>query len=63
VQTQTGDGIQIDESVIDDSNLASGDDNQQAIDQSTNVDVDVPAPEAPPEPNGGEEGGGEEALL
>jgi hypothetical protein len=41
--------------VIDDSNLACGDDNQQAVDQSTNVevDVDVPAPEAPPEPNGG----------
>ena len=59
VQTQTGDGIQVNDSIIDDSNLASGDDNQQAIDQSTNVDVDVGGPpEAPPEPNGG----GEEGL-
>jgi hypothetical protein len=51
VQTQTGDGIQVNDSVIDDSNLSSGDDNQQAIDQSSNVDVDVelPEPEAPPE--------------
>jgi hypothetical protein len=56
VQTQTGDGIQVNDSVIDDSNLSSGDDNQQAIDQSTNVDVDVGAPEPPPEPDGGEEG-------
>ncbi len=41
VQTQTGDGIQVNDSVIEDSNLASGDDNQQAIDESTNVDVDL----------------------
>ena len=55
IQTQTGDGIQVDDSWIDDSNLSSGDDNQQAIDQSTNtaVDVDVSLPEpaeAPEEP-------------
>jgi len=58
VQTQTGDGIQIDDSTIEESNLASGDDNQQAVDDSENIDVDVtlPAAEAPPEPNGGEEG-------
>ncbi len=57
VQTQTGDGIQINDSTIDDSNLSSGDDNQQAIDQSENIDVDVtlPEPEAPPEPDGAEE--------
>jgi hypothetical protein len=51
IQPQTGDGIQNNDSTIDDSNLSSGDDNQQAIDQSTNtdvdVDVDVPEPEAP----------------
>jgi hypothetical protein len=41
IQTQTGDGIQINDSTIDDSNLSSGDDNQQAIDQSTNTDVDI----------------------
>jgi len=41
VQTQTGDGIQVNDSTIDDSNLSSGDDNQQAIDQSTNTDVDI----------------------
>jgi hypothetical protein len=60
VQTQTGDGIQIDDSTIEDSNLASGDDNQQAIDESTNVDVDIAPAEVdpPPEPNGG----GEEAA-
>jgi hypothetical protein len=56
IQTQTGDGIQIDDSIVDDSNLSSGDDNQQAIDQSTNthVDVDVSLPEpeeAPEEPD------------
>jgi hypothetical protein len=51
IQTQTGDGIQIDDSTIDDSNLSSGDDNQQAIDQSTNIDVDVDV-------DGGGEGGG-----
>ncbi len=45
VQTQSGDGIQVDDSLVADSNLASGDDNQQAIDQSTNVDVDVDLPE------------------
>ena len=41
IQTQTGDGIQINDSTIDDSNLSSGDDNQQAIDQSTNTDLDI----------------------
>jgi hypothetical protein len=52
IQSQTGDGIQINDSTIDDSNLSSGDDNQQAIDQSTNtdVDVDVDLPESEPEP-------------
>jgi hypothetical protein len=53
VQTQTGDGIQVNDSVIEDSNLASGDDNQQAIDESHNVDIDVTLPgpeEAPEEP-------------
>jgi hypothetical protein len=40
VQTQTGDGIQFGGDVSD-SNLASGDDNQQAIDQSTNVEGDL----------------------
>ncbi len=50
VQSQTGDGIQVNDSVIEDSNLASGDDNQQAIDESTNVDVDVELPpEDPPD--------------
>jgi hypothetical protein len=54
VQTQTGDGIQVDDSTIEDSNLASGDDNQQAVDESFNLDVDVtlPAPEEAPEPEG-----------
>jgi hypothetical protein len=38
-QIQTGDGIQAGEDVdITNSNVATGDDNQQAIDQSTNVD-------------------------
>lgn len=37
VQTQTGDGIQVGGDVSD-SNLATGDDNQQAIDNSTNID-------------------------
>lgn len=41
IQTQTGDGIQVDDSTITDSNLASGDDNQQAIDESTNFDLDL----------------------
>ena len=41
IQTQTGDGIQINDSTIDDSNLSSGDDNQQAIDPSTNTDLDI----------------------
>ncbi len=53
LQTQTGDGIQVNDSTIDDSNLSSGDDNQQAIDQSTNTEVDVdvslPEPEEAPE--------------
>ena len=53
IQTQTGDGIQVNDSTILDSNLASGDDNQQAIDQSLNdsfnTDIEVPdTPEAPP---------------
>jgi hypothetical protein len=41
VQTQTGDGIQVNDSIVEDSNLASGDDNQQAIDESLNVDLDL----------------------
>jgi hypothetical protein len=40
IQTQTGDGIQVGGSV-EDSNLATGDDNQQAIDESTNVGGDL----------------------
>jgi hypothetical protein len=40
IQTQTGDGIQVGGDVSD-SNLASGDDNQQAVDQSTNVEGDL----------------------
>jgi hypothetical protein len=47
VQTQTGDGIQMDDSTIFDSNVATGDDNQQAIDESTNVDVDIDLPDGP----------------
>jgi len=56
IQTQTGDGIQIDDSTIDDSNLATGDDNQQAIDQSQNVDVDLgdDSPPDDPDPDLGE---------
>jgi hypothetical protein len=56
VLTQTGDGIQVNDSTILDSNLASGDDNQQAIDQSVNdsFNTTLEAPEvpdeAPPEP-------------
>lgn len=42
-QIQTGDGIQVGGDV-DESNLASGDDNQQAIDDSTNIDVDLGRP-------------------
>ena len=42
-QIQTGSGIQAGDDVnIDDSNVATGDDNQQAIDDSTNIDVDLP---------------------
>jgi hypothetical protein len=51
VQTQTGDGIQMDDSTIFDSNVATGDDNQQAIDESTNIDVDVSLPDAPEPPD------------
>jgi hypothetical protein len=56
VQVQTGDGIQMDDSTINDSNVATGDDNQQAIDESINTDVDVTLPEPaeapePPEPD------------
>jgi len=47
VQTQTGDGIQVNDSIVEDSNLASGDDNQQAIDESFNLDVDLELPDAP----------------
>ena len=63
VQTQTGDGIQVNDSTIDDSNLSSGDDNQQAIDQSTNtdVDIDVGAPEVPT--NGATNGEAEDLDL
>jgi hypothetical protein len=41
VMTQTGDGVQVNDSTIEDSNIATGDDNQQAIDQSTNVEGDL----------------------
>ncbi len=61
VQTQTGDGIQIDDSTVVDSNLASGDDNQQAIDQSSNVDVDVDLGGDDGDPGGGGDGA-EEAI-
>ena len=68
-QIQTGDGVQIDDSTIDDSNINSGDDVQQAIDQSTNVEyedsfnVEEPeptillaeAPEEAPAPDGAED--------
>lgn len=39
-QAQTGDGIQVGGSV-DDSNLNTGDNVQQALDQSTNIDTDI----------------------
>ncbi|MEX0666162.1 MAG: hypothetical protein WD598_15530 [Acidimicrobiia bacterium] len=38
---QTGDGVQTGGGDITDSNVATGDDNQQAIDESENIDVDV----------------------
>lgn len=42
IQTQTGSGIQAGDDVnISDSNVATGDDNQQAIDESTNVGGDL----------------------
>src|SRR5262245_26634357 len=41
VMTQTGDGVQVNDSTIENSNIATGDDNQQAIDQSTNVEGDL----------------------
>jgi hypothetical protein len=40
-----GDGVN-----IDDSNVATGDFNQQAIDESTNIDVNPPEEEEPPPP-------------
>ena len=48
IQTQTGDGIQAGNDVtIEDSNVATGDDNQQAIDDSTNIgDIDVDSHDA-----------------
>ena len=72
IQTQTGDGVQINDSTIDDSNINSGDDVQQAIDQSTTVEdsfnVEEPEPQfiADPGPNGAEEAlpdGADEAAI
>lgn len=66
-QIQTGDGVQIDDSTIVDSNVNSGDDVQQAIDQSTNIEdsfnIEEPepqflaaeAPEEAPAPDGAED--------
>jgi hypothetical protein len=52
IQTQTGDGIQMDDSNIVDSNVATGDDNQQAIDESINdsfnVDLELDVDPEPP---------------
>ena len=62
VQTQTGDGIQVNDSIIEESNLASGDDNQQAIDESQNIDVDIAPAQVDPPPEAEGDGGGEEAI-
>jgi hypothetical protein len=59
IQSQTGDGIQFgDDADVDNSNLNTGDDNQQAIDQSTNTDIDVNV-DAGGDDGGDGDGGGE----